>query len=221
MYDKLKFGVFDREAETEIEQRHLPHWFQPGTAVFVTLRTADSLPRPVILQWHQDMRDWLQRAGIAIQPGDPLPEPESLPSQFQTAYRKHRDRLWHWHLDSCHGKCWLRSRKQAEMALNSILHFNGDRYDLASVIVMPNHAHLIAQFYRPTTCRKQCTSWMHYSAHDINQSLGISGEFWQSEPFDHLIRSEAQFYYLQSYIANNGTKAGLPESDYLHWRYDA
>ncbi len=84
MDDHRKFGVFDKEAETEVEIRHLPHWFQPGTAVFVTLRTADSLPRSAILQWHQEIRHWLQLAGLSIQLGDPLPEPESLPNTFES-----------------------------------------------------------------------------------------------------------------------------------------
>jgi putative transposase len=220
MYDQPKFGVFDKEAETDVEIRHLPHWFQPGTSVFITLRTADSLPRSVILQWHEEIHHWLRLAGLSIQPGDPLPVPESLPENLQKPYRKHRDRLWHWHLDSCLGSCLLRRRDLADIVLKSLLHFNGDRYDLASAIIMPNHAHLIAQFYSPTTCRKQCRSWMHFSARKVNQLLGLAGEFWQSEPFDHLIRTEAQFHYLQNYIAQNGRTAGLPETDFLHWRFD-
>ncbi len=61
---------------------------------------------------------------------------------------------------------------------------------------------------------------MHFSAHEINRVLGLSGAFWQSEPFDHLIRTEAQFHYLQNYIAQNGRMAGLAETDYLRWRFD-
>jgi len=33
-----------------------------------------------------------------------------------------------------------------------------------------------------------------------------------------LTRSEEQFHYLERYIAENGKRAGLPESDYLCWR---
>ena len=217
MPDTPKFGLFDKYAETKIESRHLPHWFQPGTAVFITLRTADCLPRPVVIQWMTEVQDWLRQSGISIAAGEPLPDADKLPGPLQAAYKKQRDRLWHWHLDSCHGECVLRGREQAEFVMNSLLHFNGSRYDISSAIIMPNHAHLIAQFYPPTDCRQQCTSWMHYSAHKINRSLNRSGEFWQSEPFDHLIRSEAQFHYLQDYIRTNGTDANLPDSDWLFW----
>lgn len=217
MNDKPKFGMFDRERETSIENRYLPHWFQLGVAVFITLRTADSLPKHVILQWHQELLEWLRKAGVAVRQDREPPRVEMIPIELQKDYQKLRDRLWHWHLDSCHGRCVLRQRDLAQLVMDSLLHFNEERYELASAIVMPNHVHLIAQFYAPTTCRAQCTSWMHYSAGKINQSLGQSGAFWQSEPFDHLIRSETQFHYLQEYIAENGRMAGLPPSDYLYW----
>ena len=210
------FGLFDNEAETDTEERYLPHWFQPGVAVFITFRTADSLPRSVLLQWNAELRDWLNRAGIPIGTEEPLPNIESLPFSLQKTFQKYRDQLWHWQLDSCHGECLLRRRELAEIVMKSLLHFNGTRYELASAIVMPNHVHLIAQFNVPVTCRKQCTSWLHFSAHEINHVLNRTGEFWQSEPFDHLVRSEKQFFYLLRYIAENGKKAQLPDSDYHH-----
>jgi putative transposase len=214
------FGTFDKNADIGFDSRFLPHWFQPGVAVFITFRTADSLPREVIMRWKDELRDWLRRAGVMIEPDQELPDVEMIPGNLQSEYSKFRDRLWHWHLDSCHGECVLRQRELAELVKSSLLHFNGERYHLASLIVMPNHVHLIAQFNLPTLCRKQCTSWMHYSAREINRELNRTGEFWQSEPFDHLIRSDAQFQYLQSYIADNGRKANLPPSDYLHWTYE-
>ncbi|MEZ6077339.1 MAG: hypothetical protein R3C56_17215 [Pirellulaceae bacterium] len=62
----------------------------------------------------------------------------------------------------------LRSRELAAIVLDSLRHFDGDRYDLDSAIIMPNHVHLIAQFRPPVTCREQCTSWLYYTAHQIN-----------------------------------------------------
>ena len=216
MTDVPIFGSFDKDAETDIESRYLPHWFQPGVAVFITFRTADSLPRNVVLKWDAELRDWLAQAGFQIGSNAPLPSVESLPFNLQKSFQKYRERLWHWQLDSCHGNCLLRRRDLAEIVMRTLQHFNGERYDLASAIVMPNHVHLIVQFNAPVTCRKQCTSWLHYSAHEINRVLNRLGEFWQSEPFDHLVRSETQFSYLQRYIANNGRNARLPDTDYLY-----
>jgi len=217
MAGELKFGSFDPDAEFDIEYRNLPHWFQPGAATFVTMRTADSMPRDVIARWRTELVQWLEKHGFNWNPNHPLPEVESLPEKLQGNYRRQRDRLWNWHLDRCHGACILRRPELAGIVLKSLKHFNGDRYDLASAIVMPNHVHLIGQFYNPTTCRKQCTSWMQYTATRINRCIGGSGEFWQSEPFDHVIRSEEQFFYLRRYIAENGTSANLPETDWFYW----
>jgi hypothetical protein len=58
---------------------------------------------------------------------------------------------------------------------------------------------------------------LHFTAYRINKRLGRKGAFWQSEPFDHLVRSGEQFAYLQRYIARDGTEANLPVSDYLYW----
>jgi len=83
---------------------------------------------------------------------------------------------------------------------------------------MPNHVHLLVQFRPGTTCREQGESWLHYTAWQINKRLGRKGAFWQSEPFDHLVRSAEQFHYLRQYIAENGVRASLPETDYLFWK---
>ena len=217
MSDDLSFGLYDPQADTDIEQRYLPHWFQPGVAVFITFRTADSMPREAIEGWERELRDWLARQGIHLPPDEAIPHPEELPATVRREYVRKRDRLWHWRLDQCHGECLLKRRELAEIVLDSLRHFDGRRYDLDSAVVMPNHVHLIAQFRPPVTCRRQCSSWLRYTARQINERLGRHGVFWQSEPFDHLIRSGDQFCYLRKYIAANGPSAGLTEGEYLYW----
>ena len=58
---------------------------------------------------------------------------------------------------------------------------------------------------------------MRYTARKINDQLSRQGELWQSETFDHIVRSERQFEYLQSYIADNPKRANLRENEYLLW----
>ncbi len=53
-----------------------------------------------------------------------------------------------------------------------------------------------------------------FHAREINKSLNREGEFWQVEQFDHLVRSEEQFWHYRRYIAENGPKAGLKPSEY-------
>ncbi len=213
-----EIGYFDPDAGLEQSQRSLPHWFQPNVATFITFRTADSMPKEVVRRWTEESIAWLQARGISPILGGQLPEPDKLPSAIRTDYLKQRSHRWHWHLDSCQGKCELRNRELAEVVLQCLRHFDSQRYDLDCAIVMPNHVHLLVQFRPGTTCRQQCESWLHYSAWRINKRLGRRGAFWQSEPFDHLIRSAEQFQYLRQYIAENGVHAFLPESDYLYWK---
>ena len=58
---------------------------------------------------------------------------------------------------------------------------------------------------------------MRYTAREINAKSGAEGEFWQPEPFDHIIRSAAQFDYLQGYVAANPAKANLRDGEFLFW----
>ncbi len=246
MSNLVSFGVFDKEAEIDRDRRFLPHWFQPGVATFITFRTADSMPREVVERWKQEIKSWLAKNGIVLKSQDLLPSVEELKlligednrrsrrradggasgygelngvaGEIVREYFKLRNRLWHAYLDECHGECVLKRRELATIVFDSLKHFDGERYDLDSAIIMPNHVHLIAQFRPPTTCRRQCESWLHYTACKINNQIGSSGVFWQSEPFDHLIRSEGQFLYLRNYIAQNGIAAKLSEAHYLHWQ---
>ena len=44
----LPFHLFDREGEVLIVERRLPHWSQAGAICFITWRTLDSMPQPVL-----------------------------------------------------------------------------------------------------------------------------------------------------------------------------
>ena len=182
---ELPFDLFDPEADVDISERQLPHWFQPGVITFVTFRTADSIPQSVLQLWLEELRDWLTQRGVMVPANAALPNVESLPAEFQGPYRQKRFHKWNEHLDDCHGECHPRKRELAEIVLNSLRHFDAERYELDSCIVMPNHVHLLAAFYLPTTCRGQSESWLHFTAFRINQKLNRKGEFWQSEPFDN------------------------------------
>ena len=99
----------------------------------------------------------------------------------------------------------------------SLLHFESERYDLERFVIMPKHVHLLIQMRQGFLLRKQLTETMRYSGRSVNTLLKQEGDFWQSEPFDHVVRSEAQFEYLQRYIADNPKNACLSEGEYTIW----
>jgi menaquinone-specific isochorismate synthase len=92
------------------------------------------------------------------------------------------------------------------------------RYYISDFVVMPNHVHVQVCFLPGTRLLNQCKSWKHYSAVQINQYLGRSGEFWQSESFDHLVRDPDHFDRFRKYIAENREKAGLKPGEGIHYQ---
>jgi hypothetical protein len=52
-------------------------------------------------------------------------------------------------------------------------------------------------------------AWKSYSAKEANRILQRSGNFWQREYYDHLIRNERELQRCIQYVLNNPKKAGL------------
>jgi len=208
--------LFDPQAPLAISEHFRPHWSQAGAVVFITFRTADSIPRDVLQRWEREKNAWIvNNAGTEKSWRQALSE---LTPDLRSRFKKHFNRCREDFLDTCQGRCVLRRPKMAKIVADAMLFFDGDRYRMGDFIVMPNHVHLLASFASEDACVAQCDSWLHFTARQINLELGQSGKFWQQEPFDHLVRSSEQYEYLRDYIRDNGKKAGLRDGDYLHWR---
>ena len=226
MDDDVVFGAFDPTAEIEIRERNLPHWFQPGVAVFITFRTIDSLPREVVTRINRELVEWLVNKGLPparaersnqAAAGEYHQTTASLTQADARQLKRRKDRLYHDALDECHGRCLLKNLELANIVGEAILHSNLEHYDVDSFVVMPNHVHVLAQFHKDSSLSIVGQSWMRYTARQINALLEESGAFWQPEPFDHLVRSSEQFRYLQQYIANNPRQARLGLEKTLYW----
>ena len=123
-------------------------------------------------------------------------------------------------LDECLGACVLKRPELAKIVADSMLHFDGDRYQMGDFVVMPNHVHLLAAFATPEIMERQLDSWLHYTAFRINPLIGSKDHFWQQEPFDHLVRSVEQYDYLRNYIARNSEKAGIKPGEFYYRCYE-
>ena len=104
------------------------------------------------------------------------------------------------------------------MVSKSLLHFDGKRYEMLDFVIMPDHVHLLAVFENNAGMLEQCKSWKHYTAVQINRSLGSHGRFWQQDAFDHLVRHEAEFERLRKYILDNPVVARLHAGEFLHYQ---
>ncbi len=211
--------LFDPKAETHIYEHCRPHWSQAGAVVFITFRLADSIPREVLSRWDREKQEWLRVRGYdsRIAWRELLPQlTESDRGEFLREFNRCREDF----LDTCHGSCILRRAELATIVSKSLLHFDGVRYRMGDLVVMPNHVHLLAVFGSEASLKNQCDSWLHYTAFRINPLIGSKGKLWQQEPFDHLVRSIEQYEYLRDYIRKNPEKAKLNAGEFIYRRFD-
>lgn len=209
--------VFDPKSEFAVNERLRPHWSQAGAIVFITFRTRDSIPREVLSRWNQEKQDWLKQRGV---PGDSFWKEAvgMLDPKTKLEFLRYFNRTREDFLDTCQGSCLLKNPSLAQVVFDSLLHFDGERYQMGDFVIMPNHVHLLAAFPTQASMEKQLSSWLSFSARVINHRTGGSGHFWQQEPFDHLVRSIEQYNYLREYIANIPIKARLPEGEFRYYR---
>jgi putative transposase len=212
----FEIRFFDQQQEFTIVQKNLPHWVQAGTVTFITWRAADSLPDEVQSRVTQEREQILRAYGL-----DPRRDWKAAVSRLPAVKRGRLHwalfQVWDNALDLGHGACVLKAPALSEIVGDSLLHFDGQRYFLTDFVVMPNHVHLLATFPSEEALFEQCTSWKRYSARQINQRLDQSGELWQVEQFDHLVRSAEQFEHYRQYIANNPKRARLRIGEYRHY----
>lgn len=215
--DHADFGhVLDHAAEIDIASHSLPHWMQDGAITFITIRLADSIPREVHERWDREKLTFLANNGITTD--NWMLGRDGLCDKDRRAFDKQFQRMKQDELDLCHGRCQLQDPRAAKIVADAMLHFDSDRYFMGDLIIMPNHLHCLVVFPNATRMRKQCYSWTHYSAVQVNRLFGKSGTLWQDEPFDHLVRSENQLTYLRDYIQNNPVKAKLTPGQFLYRR---
>ena len=177
------------------------------------------MPKQVVAQWHSDIEKWLQQNKLGGKSVDEVLESVSIDNAVKQQLRKFKHTRWHGLLDDCHGLCLLRKPELAAEVGKSLLHFDDEKYDVERFVVMPNHVHILIQMRTGFNLRKQFREIQRYSARQINKLIGRSGDLWQGEPFDHVVRSEKQFVYLQNYIRENPTKGNVPEGGYLYWEF--
>ncbi len=207
------FQCFDAQQDRTVVWRNLPHWMQAGTMCFITWRTADSLPAEV------QERITLERQRVLRDGGfDPAGNWKGalakLPNVARGRVQWGLFEIWDSALDLGRGACVLADPDLNKIVGDSLLRFDGDRYFLTDYVVMPNHVHLLAAFYNEETMLAQCTSWKRYTAREINRRLKQTGEFWQVEAFDHMVRSPEQFEHYRRYIQENWQRARLLEGQY-------
>ena len=186
---------------------HLPHWTCNHAVYHVAFRLADSVPDAKREAWNRERESIAESAQRA---GRELTAEEEKRSRFLYSERMEQ------FLDSGHGECLLRQPEIAELVAGALRHFEGQRYVLHAWCVMPNHVHVIVQPLSGHGLSKIIHSWKSFTAHEINHRLGRTGDVWQHDAYNHIIRSAREYSFQIAYVWENPDKAQLPS---WGWRW--
>ena len=165
----------------------LPHFDAEGFTQFITFRLADSMPQSVLEKWRLD-----------------LIRNEITDADFRRQIENY--------LDQNYGESYLRDKRIAAILQETLLKWDGERYNLISWVIMPNHAHVLLTPLPGIKVSEIMHSIKSYTAHAANSILDRKGQFWAKEYFDRYIRDKRHFANTIAYIENNPVKARLCDS---------
>ncbi|WP_218033050.1 transposase [Brevifollis gellanilyticus] len=162
------------------------------------------MPAKLQAEWQQKRNAWLHVHGVSN--GGDL---NLLTVEDRQEYHRKFTAKFHEFLDAGHGGCVLAQKANADLVIARLLAGHGKAYQLDAWCVMPNHIHALVEPAEKMTLGEVMRHWKGGSSRDINQRMGRKGSLWQREPFDHIVRSEAQLEHFRRYVADNPGKARL------------
>lgn len=196
---------FNPHGDIDKTLHKLPHWQQGQVAIFVTFRLADSLPQSWVDSWFA-AREAFMRA-------NPPPWDDLTEAVYHERFADTLDE----HLDAALGSCALRDPQVAQIVIDRLHHFDGQRYRLGSYVIMPNHVHVLFSLNDTESLSDTLRSWKGVSSRFIHkQGLSTLQPFWQPDYFDRLIRSPEHYETVRAYIRENPAKAKL-HTGYSLW----
>ncbi|GJQ21438.1 MAG: hypothetical protein HBSIN02_17930 [Bacteroidia bacterium] len=219
-------------------RRHLPHYQPEDARYHVVFRLVGSLPWSAIERLKIERN--LARQEARQRPGGMR---RVLEQKIREMYFRKFDEL----LDggSC-GPTWLQLPSVAAIVKEAIHFRSGTLYDLLAYTIMPNHVHLVIAVGRPdwssytqktgatmpkggdrtSLTRKASEPYVltkvlenlkWYTALQCNKVLGRTGQFWEHESYDHVIR-EGRLEATIRYVLKNPVSAGLVPRE-LEWQW--
>jgi REP element-mobilizing transposase RayT len=188
----------------------LPHWEMEGATYSVTFRLGDSLPQALHAQIEFERKDILK---TAQQQGRDLTEAEEV--RLADLHRRFDEAL-----DAGYGACYLARPEVAEPVYKALRYFDGERYKLVAACVMPNHVHAVFAPSHGYGLENILHSWKSFTSKEANKSLGRTGQFWEREYFDRLVRDAEELERTVRYVIENPAKAGLENWNWV-WIHDA
>jgi REP element-mobilizing transposase RayT len=182
---------------------YLPHWTKEGAIYHVRFRLFDSLPQEILKSLIEEREELTKK----VKSDKKLIKSEQM--RFNEVFSEKIEQ----YLDAGYGSCWLQREDIAQIIVNALCKYEGSRYKLYAWCIMPNHVHVIVQ-PQNYQLHEILRSWKGSTARYANQLLSRSGQFWQMEYFDHLIRNSDGFASCIEYVWKNPEDAG-----FKNWRW--
>jgi REP element-mobilizing transposase RayT len=175
-------------------KRNLPHWHREGsTAIYwITFRLADSLPQTEL--------DALKKEKEHFMTQHPKPWSNEVRQSYKERFPA-RIEAW---LDAGHGSCLLTNPELRRHLVEAVMKFEGQRHDLISVVIMPNHVHLLLRLRTGYDLGQLLKGIKGTAAKWINKTTGRTGKpLWMDESYDHIVRSKEELEAFRKYIREN------------------
>jgi putative transposase len=208
----------------EFYRRHLPHYHPEYGKFHIVFRLDGSLPQEVV----QRLKHEREERERYLSGESNLQKRHELLLEYRKEYFEKFDSL----LDGAEtGPTWLAQDSIAQIVVDAMLKRDRNDYDLVAYTVMPNHVHLIIstedlgrgssrqRIVAETSVERVCRLLKGATAYACNRALNRSGQFWQHESYDHLIRSDEELERTIRYVLNNPVKAGLVAT-WQQWRWN-
>jgi len=212
----IPFREFDERGEVRIYQHgDLPHWRQDECTYFVTFRQADSLPASVMKELEAERCAWLRRHGIDPTSDKWQTEFSKLTAPTRRECEQQYGITLEKHLDVGYGTSVLQRREVGELVSNALQHFHNRRVLTGDFVVMPNHVHVLMRPLPGFELENIVHSVKSFTSNQINGLLDQSGEFWQRQCYDRIVRDFDQLEAYQQYIMANPKKAALREGQFV------
>lgn len=195
-------------------RRDLPHYQPVGNTIFfITTRLDGSLPKNKI----EELR-------IARE------EEIGTVKQLNISWEERKKRIDNAHkrffgkydelLDNLStGNHWLNISSVADVIKDSLHYFDGQRYELICYTIMSNHIHVVFDLKKEFALYGTLQSIKSFSAKKANELLDRSGQFWQHESYDRVVRDDKELIRVIDYVLNNPVKAGICNG-WQKWKYN-
>ncbi|MCL5997417.1 MAG: transposase [Chloroflexi bacterium] len=199
-------------------RRRLPHYQPDGATLFITFRLAGSIPQEASAKLLEECR----RTDVAL---DRIEDVHERTLQADLAHRRMFAK-WDALIDTAgSGPHWLRDRQVAALVAEALRYRDGHFYALHAYCIMPNHVHMVCTpLAKMSGGYQSMSSFLHslkgYTARMANQYLDRTGDFWQHESYDHVVRDNAEMQRIITYVVNNPVKANLVSAwEDWEWTY--